>query len=364
MKLPFRKDGTAASANLDDVRRAFYNEYLPANPDYFWWWIQAVYTDPNEIVVEDDETGRLFRIKFSSDTDGVVTFGDAEPVRIQYVPDTRDANKAAATHVAATLAIGRKVLASWPTREDSVLPTTASGGAMDPKQIRERLDLPEDASDEQVKEQIRTLNEAAGLKLEESPEGAATTPTTPTPGTPVVTPPVPGTAPEAVVKTPEQLEQERIAASMKPPEGFVMIDSATLETLKTGASVALEQRTETQKHRRESLVAASIAEGRIAPAAKDQWLAALENSDKIGDTATAAALEAMPKGLIPVELRGAAPTTAEGDVHAGLDLETVNGWTDRLFPDVAARRAREKARAAGEPVSHDRVSADAAYARR
>lgn len=229
---------------------------------------------------------------------------------------------------------------------------------MDPKQIRERLGLPEDASDEQVQESLRELNQAAGVEITPPADPAAqggVTPAgtgVPTPETPVGTDPLDPTSAKA-------------APSVKPPDGFVLIDEATLQTLKTGASVALETRQDAQKQRRESLVTASIAEGRIAPAAKDKWLKALEEADKVGDTATAAALEAMPKDLIPVELRGAAPRDANGVAAGGeFDLETVNGWTDQLFPDVAQRRARDKALAAGEPASHSRISADANYNRR
>jgi hypothetical protein len=87
----------AASANLDDVRRAFYTQYVPENTDARWWWIRAVLTDPNELVVEDDESGQLYKLAFASDDQGAVSFQDAQPVRIDYIPDTRDAKKAAAT---------------------------------------------------------------------------------------------------------------------------------------------------------------------------------------------------------------------------------------------------------------------------
>jgi hypothetical protein len=162
-----------------------------SNPDNFWWWIQAVLVDPNELVVEDDESGQLYKISFSSDDDGAISFGEPEPVKIDYIPDTREAKKAAASHVAATLAIGRKVDASWAKREDSVLPTTtASGGAMDPKQIRERLGLAEDASDAEVQESLAELNEATGFTPGDGSGGSTVVPgTTVTPaGTGVPTP--------------------------------------------------------------------------------------------------------------------------------------------------------------------------------
>lgn len=355
MKNPFRKEETAASANLDDVRRAFYNDYLTG--DMMWWWIQAILIDPNELVVEDDESGQLYKLTFETDGEGNVTFGEPDPVKIDYIPDTREAQKAAASHVAATLAIGRQVAASWDTRTDS-RPTTASGGAMDPKQIRERLGLPEDASDEQVKETLKELNDAAGT---EEPESKVV------PGT-TVTPAGTGQAePEAKVTpdgaTAEDDPNNVATAALKLPKGMVAIDEATLETLKVGASAGIEIKTKTELQERQQLVTAAIADGRIAPAGREHWLNSLEK-----DPTAKATLESLQKGLVPVQMRelGRGGNGAEGEVAAAggdLELETVNGWTDSLFPEVRSQRARDKALAAGDSPGRQRVTADASYRR-
>ena len=367
MKFFGRKDEekTAASANLDDVRRAFYNQYIPENPDNFWWWIQAVLIDPNELVVEDDETGQLYKLTFESDNEGNITFGEPEPVRIDYIPDTREANKAAAAHVAATLAIGREVAASWNKREDSVLPTTtASGGAMDPKQIRERLGLAEDASDAEVQEALRELNAAAGVSNDGTQgDPAAHGGVTPA-GTGV---PEPGAKVTQEGETADDDPNNVVTASgVTIPKGMRLIDEATLETLKVGASAGLTLLEESAKEKREKLVAAAIGDGRIAPAAREHWLSSLETADKVGDKSMAASLEAMPKGLIPVELRelGHGGTGPDGVAAAGdLDPETVRGWSGALFPEVRQEHAREAALASGEALGRQRVTADASYRR-
>jgi len=353
----FGKKGTAASANLDDVRRAFYNEYLDDNPEYFWWWIQAILVDPNELVVEDDESGNLYKLAFETDADGNVSFGDPERVRIEYVPDTRDANKAAAAHVAATLAVGRDVAASWSKREDSVLPkNTTAGGKMDPKEIRSRLGLPEDASDEQVQETLRGLNEAAGIEVTQEVPAPTTTTTTTTEVTPAATttettePAAPAVAPAAVA-----------AAGL--PAGMVVIDEATLKTLQVGASAGLEAKTKSEEQERSTLVAAAIGDGRIAPASREHWTNLLKNDPTAKET-----LASLQKGLIPVEMReigqGGHGVDGDGAAAAGdLSLETVHGWSGQLFPEVRAQQEREAARAAGQSLGRSRIVSDGSYTR-
>lgn len=348
MKNPFKK-GTAASANLDDIRRAFYNEYLSENPAMSWWWIQAILVDPNELVVEDDESGKLYKIGFDTSAEGNVTFGEPEAVKIEYVPDNREDQKAAASHVAAVLAIGRKVEATWATRADS-RPATASEGAMDPKEIRKRLNLPEDASDEQVQETLTELNTAAGVKpVQEVPAPA------------VETPEAPAATPETKVEEPAVAEAPAAVAASGVPAGMVLIDSATLETLKVGASAGIEVKSRTEKSEREQLVAAAVADGRIAPAGREHWLNSLEKDPTAKDT-----LASLKPGLVPVEMRevGHGGGGPEGVRAAGeLAQETVESWTDGLFPEVRNWRARERAAAAGESPGRSRITADASYRR-
>lgn len=351
VKLPFGNKNTAASANLDDVRRAFYNEYLGAHPESSWWWVQAVLTDPNELVVEDDESGQLYKISFSSDDSAQITFGEAEAVRIDYIPDDQAIVKAAAPHVAATLALGREVLASYSSRAES-RPATASGGAMDGKEVRKRLNLPEDSSDEQVKEALAELNTAAGVEVTQEVPAA-------TPATPVVE------TPKVETKIVGEEGGEQIAAGALPP-GMIAIDEDTLELLKTGASAGLETKKDRDKERREGLVSAAIRDGRIAPAGREKWLGYLEGADKAGDDTAKATLEGLKKGTVPVELRelGHAGTSVDGE-NAGDELspETVASWSDGLFPEVREQRRRDVALAAGENVPRNRVMADASYRR-
>jgi len=313
------KRKTSASANLDDVRRAFYGDFLPAlGEDAKFLWIQAVYTDPNQLVIEDDETGQLYKVTYTSDDKGTVSFGDPEAVRIDYIAENAPVEvvKVAAAHVAATLAEGHEVLASWPDREASVLPTTASGGAMDPKEIRQRLGLSEDASDAEVKDALRALNAAVGE--EPAPEGEPE-------GEPQ---PEPTPAPEPAAPTPEP---EAVAASGNLPPGTVLVDQAQWEQMREGvaASTALVSRHEEQE--RESLVTAAIGDGRVPPARRDHWLGYLASDPEGGREA----LAALAPGIVPVTERGHSHSPDVADL-GDLEVEQVESWTRQLFPETAA----------------------------
>lgn len=347
---------TSASANLDDVRRAFYNEYIPENQEYSWWWICQVLTDPNELVVEDDESGQLFKLTFTSDGGGNVSFGQPEAVRVDYIPDDRETQKAAASHVAATLAIGRTVIASWPTRAASRPDNT--GGAMDPTEVRKQLNLPEDASDEQVHE---ALLAKAGLVVASTEE---TTPPAATPPPPALVPaPVP--APEAVVP-PVSAEQQRVAAShnLNLPPGTMLVDEGTWAETQAGLARVNGLIKKTEDKEKEELVQAAVGEGRIPPARKAHWREYLDRDFEGGQQA----LAALSPNIIPLAERGHGVSlpNAEGDVNATalLDQETVQSWSESLFPEVRAANNRDRAMASGGGFgTRTRIQSDAHYRR-
>lgn len=350
MKL-FARMGAKASANLDDIRRAFYNEYVPSQAEANWWWVRAVMTDPNQLVIEDDESGQLYLMNFNSDTQGSVTFGDPAPVRVEYVPD----QKAAASHLAAALSTGRKVMANWETRAESRPKTT--GGAMDPKKVREALGLPEDATDEQV--QVALLTKA-GITAETTETPPPTQPNpSPTPApapAPTPTPDPSPTSPPAPEPTPP--EALKVAASSLPP-GTVLIDEETWKQMQAGVARIDGIVQANDESKRETIVAAAISDGRIPPARKDHWLTYLK-SDMEGGTQVLAALT---PNIIPLEERGHGKTSESGEGQQQIEAATVDGWSSQLFPEVRAQKAREQAVAAGQAAPRSRIQADAPYRR-
>ena len=167
----------AASHSIEDVRRAYY---ATAGSDWMWW-IRQVHADPNQLIVENDEDGRLYRVPFDAAGDEVV-FGDPVPVVVEY----RDV-AAGRGPTLAQLTGGRLLAAAWASKDESrpggpARPSasaagttpTPEGGSMDPAKLREALGLPADATDEQV----TTALDEAGIVA----PAPSTTPTTGVPG--------------------------------------------------------------------------------------------------------------------------------------------------------------------------------------
>jgi hypothetical protein len=348
---------TQASANLDDVRRAFYNDYVNAsNPDSLWWWIRAVLTDPNELIVEDDESGQLYKLPFSSDAKGAVSFGDPEAVRIDYVPDDRESQKAAASHVAAALAVNRKVMASWLTRAASR--PDNPGGAMDPKEVRKALNLPEDATEEQVQQALLVksgLVNAEGEQQEPPAPAAAPVVEVPAPAPAAVAPAAP--APAAVAPPEQKPEEQRLAASgMQLPPGTVLVDEGQWRATQEGLGRFNTFIEEQEVSDRQTLVSAAIGDGRVPPARRDHWLQYLEKDPEGGK----AALAALSPNIVPLHERGHGITpevSAAGGVP--LEEETVQTWTHTLFPETR----KTAASSSGDVPQHRRIASDGRYSR-
>lgn len=73
----------SAQITVEDLRRQWY-EGNKGNPDTQYWWIRAIYLEPNELIVDADDAGTLYRQSFSVKSDKV-TFGKMKKVKIKYV---------------------------------------------------------------------------------------------------------------------------------------------------------------------------------------------------------------------------------------------------------------------------------------
>lgn len=265
----------SAAVEIEDVRRAYYDALDSARS---FWWIRAIRLDPQDLIVDDDE-GTLYRVPWSVGKDGP-EFGDPVPVRIEYI-DTPEPVRAS---------VGGAIMAAYETRAES-RPDERSN--MDPKDIRERLGLAEDATDDEV---LARLDELAAA------------------GEPV---------PEAEAEA-EALAPEPVAASAQADT--VTVDRETFESLRAGAEAGREARAEQERQHRESLVTAAVEDGRIAPARKDAWLKRLA-----ADPAEAEVLAGLEKGLIPVDEVGGAPATSDNEdaemalIRAGFGIDGKDG---------------------------------------
>lgn len=146
------------------------------------------------------------------------------------------------------------------------------------------------------------------------------------------------TADEAtIVAALSEALNERAEAPVAPtatavPEGMSLIETDVLAELRSGAADGRAARTEQVNARRDGLIAAAVATGRISPARREHWVAQF-TADFEGAEQTLAALE---PGLIPVVELGHAvvpentPELSEGATSAfaaglGIPKEALNG---------------------------------------
>lgn len=73
----------SAQVTVEDLRRTFYDS-IKGDPEKFNWWIRTIYMDPNELIVDADDGGSLFRVPFTIKGEKV-KFNKAKKVKVKYV---------------------------------------------------------------------------------------------------------------------------------------------------------------------------------------------------------------------------------------------------------------------------------------
>lgn len=206
--------------------------------------------------------------------------------------------------------------------------------------IREKLKLPKDATDEQV---ATKLDELDALAAAGSPEALQKIKDEALAEATAAAEAAAAAAALAAGGTPEEKERKRIADEAIAAErqrikdaGFVLVEAATLEETKLQAAEGAEARKEQVTARRVALIARKTAKGALAPASKDGLLASLE-----AGTIDEATIEALPDGLLPID------ATALGREDTG-DLEGANGvtsddWMLGLLSDDERKALKEAA---------------------
>ena len=105
------------------------------------------------------------------------------------------------------------------------------------------------------------------------------------------------------------------------PDGVVTIDAAQLEALQADAAAGREARDAQVRAEREATVDAAVADGRIAPARRDHWIAALT-----ADPGSAEVLAGLAKGMVPLE-----PVGYTGGINESGDEDRT--LYTRVWPD-------------------------------
>lgn len=250
-----------AAVQVDDVRRAYYESL---GPESTWWWIRAIYLDPNELIVDDDQGG-LYRVPFDVSEDGV-TFDEPTEVQIQYVDVTTSVSAA------------KNKVTVFASKEESRPETNQEDNPVtDFNVVRETLGM-QDASDDEVLAKIKELKASAEVDPEENDNGKEED----------------GTSEK----------EDEVTEGAEVPEGMKLVDEGTLEDLKQKAEMGVAARRKQIAAERESLLDGAIKAGKIPPSRKEHWSKMLE-ADEVG---ARKALDSLEAGLIPTQETGTAQT--------------------------------------------------------
>jgi ATP-dependent protease ClpP protease subunit len=117
------------------------------------------------------------------------------------------------------------------------------------------------------------------------------------------------------------------------PDGVVAIEASVLEDLRSGAAAGLEARTRQATEDRDRAITAAVSSGRIPPARREAWQA-LWDQDPAG---TAATLEALEPGLIPVSELGTGITPDdEGGADSPAEQAKLGSFAQQMGIPVEA----------------------------
>jgi hypothetical protein len=303
----------AAAVNVDDVRRAYYAQLDSAQ---YWWWIRAIYIDPNELIVDDDE-GQLYRVGFTINGEEV-EFQDPAEVRIQYVdaansPQSRSLRAALSTALAAEPA---RIAASFTSREESRITANEEDNSMTREQriaaLRARLgltaeQLPDNATDAQLNAAVLASTDTPAEPGEPSPTPATTDPNVEIPEP--EEPEEPGPA-----GSPSEPGGEPTNASL--PEGMVAVPASTWAEVQRNAAAGAEVAQTAQRNTDESEISAALRDGKIRPAEVPSYrnMYATAATREIAHRMLTASVEegGLMPNLVPVAERGEAPAANGG----------------------------------------------------
>jgi len=257
-----RRAVAGRSTDVEAVRRSFYEQV--AKGDNAWWWIRSLQVDPAQAICEDEQTGDLYKVPYTIGKGGV-SWGEPQKVEVVY-------QDAKASRVTAA--------ASWPEPLDS-----RRGVAVDPTELRQKIGLAQDASEEEVSARLDALH-ASTADPTNDPE--------PTP------PAEPGDDDEGD-EEPAPVEGPPLdpgAPATQASQRTVRVDAETLDQLRRDARLGAQARAVQLDAERDQVITAAVQDGRIAPARAKAWRKALE-----ADPGAADVLAGLEPDLIPVQNR-------------------------------------------------------------
>lgn len=299
-----------ASVATGTIRERFNFDWAVSEPveglNTYWWWARDVRVDPNEIIADDDEGG-IWSVSFETDGKDEVTFGEPVRVREEFVPVSASAT---AVIAARNERSDQRVLASNLERPEKPAPKTAASSQPDPQEdemdidldkLRDRLGLPDDATEEQI-------NEA--LAAEPTPD--------PDPS------PDPDPAPDPDPTPDPDPDPEPVAASHG-----VILDKEAVAQLQSEAKEGREARRVQLSTEREGIVESAVKAGKFPPSAATSYRQQLDKGGEI-EASTRKFIEELPDNTVPVDELGGAE-------------ESDQGWKDRVMSSFPGHKSKQAA---------------------
>jgi hypothetical protein len=173
---------------------------------------------------------------------------------------------------------------TWP--DTAIEPERAEQG--DTVNVREKLGLPEDATDEQV---AAKLDELADLAKAGSPEALAKIKEDALNEAQAAADAAAAAKVAQATADAQEAERKRLADA-----GMVLVEAAAYEEVKAQASAGAEAAKTIDRQRREALIDSKISKGAVAPASRDALLASLEAGAIEEDV-----IAGLPDGLLPID---------------------------------------------------------------
>jgi hypothetical protein len=319
-----------ARTDVDDVRRQFYNQLESGQ---YWWWVRSQYYDPNELIVEDEESGELYRVPFTTNDDGEASFDDPVAVRIEYedkpVKEQPEETKAA---ILAGLVFSRQPAKVFASRDDSRKDVTVAGTAtstVDPAVLRQAFGLTAEATDEELS---AAMGEA-GFVAPPGQEGSPVAPGSEQPGT---TDTSASSGDGGDNQAPANSGGDPANAQpTTPPSGAVMVDAARLASLEARAARGDQALTRFEHQDRDSVINAAISAGKVPKSRESHWQTQWGTDPEGTRHLLTASVDkgGLAPGLIPVTEVGSSP----GD--GSLDD---SGYPAEWLPEVAAAQAQQR----------------------
>jgi hypothetical protein len=299
------------STNMDDIRRAYYDQL---DADQMWWWIRAIYIDPNELIVDDDE-GDLYRVPFEVNGEEV-TFSEPKSVKIKYVDASLIHASAARAVLAANIGGSREPAVLYASRVEAGAKQKEFN--VNIARLRERLGLtPEQLPDDATEEQVDAI-------LENPPE-----------------PPAAPEAPEAETEVTEVETPEAIAAAALQAAGMVAVPATEWARVQANAQQGAAVAEANARQDRTRILDDAIVAGKIRPADRQSYQNGLDNAatrDQYQTLLTAAVDQGgLAPNIVPVSERGAnAP-----DEHLSADAYPKE-WLAASGRQPGSRRSRSR----------------------